>query len=48
MQTIVSLTTYALAILVCYGVAYLLNADATDIIAYLALAGAVDALVRVD
>jgi len=48
MQTVVSITTYVVVLMICYGVAYLLNADAIDIIAYVALAMAVDALVRVD
>lgn len=48
MQTVVSITIYVVVILICYGVAYLLNADAIDIIAFVALAMGVDALVRVD
>jgi hypothetical protein len=48
MQMLVTLTTYVVTVLICYGVAYLLNADVTDIIAYVALAMAVDALMRVD
>ena len=43
-----SLITYIIVVLICYGVAYLLNADATDIIAFAALAIAVDEMVRVD
>jgi hypothetical protein len=48
MQMIVSLTTYIVMVLLCYGAAYLLNADTVDIIAFVALAMAVDSLTRVD
>jgi len=48
MQMLASLTTYVVVVLICYGVAYLLNADAIDIIAFVALAMGVDALTRVD
>jgi hypothetical protein len=48
MQMLVSLTTYAVAVLICYGVAYLLNLEVTNVVAFAALAMAVDALVRVD
>ena len=48
MQVLASVVTYAVVVLICYGVAYLLSADATDIIAIVALALGIDALVRVD
>jgi hypothetical protein len=48
MQTIISMATYVVMVLLCYGAAYLLNADAVDIIAFVALALAVDSLTRVD
>ena len=48
MQMIVSLTTYIVMALVCYGVAYLINVDPHVVVAYAALAIAVDEMVRVD
>jgi hypothetical protein len=48
MQMLASLITYVVVILICYGVAYLFNADVINIIAFVALALGVDALARVD
>jgi len=48
MQTLASLAVYTLACLVCYGVAYLLNLDLTSVVAYFALAIAVNSTLRVD
>jgi small-conductance mechanosensitive channel len=48
MQMLVSLTTYVVAVLICYGVAYLLNTEITSVVAFAALAMAVDSLTRVD
>lgn len=45
---IVSLTTYIIGVLICYGVAYLLNVEIVDIIAFVALAIGVDNLTRID
>ena len=48
MDTLFSLLTYIIMVMICYGVAYLLSADVADIIAYVALAIAIDQMVRVD
>ena len=48
MQTIVTLTTYIIVAMLCYGVAYLLSVSPHIVIAYVALAIAVDEMVRVD
>jgi hypothetical protein len=48
MQMLASLTTYAVVCLLCSGVAYLLNTEITNIVAFTALAMAVDSLTRVD
>lgn len=48
MQMLVSLTTYVVMALLCYGVAYLINVEPHEVIAYVALAIAVENLTRVD
>ena len=47
-DTILSMFTYVVIALVCYGIAYLLNVEPHVVVSYAALALAVDALVRVD
>jgi len=47
-DTILSIVTYLVIALVCYGVAYLINVEPHVVVAYAALALAVDALTRVD
>jgi hypothetical protein len=48
MQMVVSLTTYIVMALVCYGVAYLINVEPHVVIAYAALGLAAENLTRVD
>ena len=48
MDTIVSLITYIVVVLLCYGVAYLINVDILYVVSFVALAIAVDTQVRVD
>ena len=47
-ETIVSIVTYVVIALVCYGVAYLINVETHVVVSYAALALAVDTLTRVD
>ena len=46
-DTIVSMTTYFVVALICYGIAYLFSVEPHAVVAYVALAAAVDAQVRV-
>lgn len=48
MQMLVSLTTLIIINMICYGVAYLINVEPHVVVAYAALAIAVDEMVRVD
>jgi hypothetical protein len=47
-DSIISIITYAVLALICYGVAYLINVEPHVVVSYAALALAVDALTRVD
>ena len=47
-DTIVSIITYFFVVLICYGIAWLLNVHIVEVVAFVALAGAIDSLMRVD
>lgn len=47
-DTIVSIITYFVVVLICYGIAWLLGLHIVEVVAFVALAGAVDSQVRLD